>query len=212
MSKKMMLLAISVVSAAFFVMPAVASATSAHISSAAGTFTIAPNGATELETTGGEKVTCTGGVKGSGTFENTTTGNLNLTFHGCSSSGFSCNSTGQPAGTIATTALPFHLITIAAGSPGVLITPAAGNHFASFNCFIVPKTVNGNGVIGTITSPKCGTASTTAALSFEQGATGLQKHTTHTGVNYHLESGGQKAAQISKATLTFPGSRTLTCT
>jgi hypothetical protein len=215
MSKKMMLLAISVVSAAFFVMPAVASATSAHLS-ATSAFTVTPNGVTELETTGGEKITCSGGVKGSGAFQTTTTGTLSLTFHGCKAFGFAnCTTAGQPEGTIATTALSVHLITPEPKGQhaGVLITPPTGGSFAHFSCIGINKVVTGNGVIGTITSPTCGApGTTTAVLSFEQAATGIQKHTTHTGVNYHLESGGQKAAQIGKANVNFPASRQVICT
>ncbi|HEU4687220.1 MAG TPA: hypothetical protein VFS23_02610, partial [Vicinamibacterales bacterium] len=79
MRKKMALLALSVVSAALVALPAVATATPAHIS---GTepFTI-EKGAVEttvLETTTGEKIECLKGVSGSGSWHNTTTGTLTL--------------------------------------------------------------------------------------------------------------------------------------
>ena len=152
MSKKMMLLALSVVGAALFALPAVASATPAHIS-ATENFTISSEKAATLEDDGGAKVTCHNGLSGNGSFENTTTGTINLTFTGCTSSGINCNSSGQESGVIVTTALPFHLVTLGS-SAGVLITPTAetNNHFATFNCTIfVKKTVTGNGVLGTIT-------------------------------------------------------------
>jgi hypothetical protein len=216
MSKKMMLLALSVVSAALFALPAIASATPAHIDKAEN-FTVAGGAAAVLETTTGETITCAAGVTGSGSFENTTTGTINLKFHKCTTVVFgfkvACTTSGEPSETIATTALPFHLIMIAANTPGVLITPNASGSFAHFACAGVNKTVEGNGVIGTITSPKCGVASKTATLSFAQGATtGLQQHTTYTGVNYHLESGGNKASQTATGTITFAAARTITCT
>jgi hypothetical protein len=221
MSKKMMLLALSVVSAALFALPAVAAATTAHLS-ATSTFTVS-KGATEtveLETTGGEKVQCHSGVSGKGSFVTTTTGNLELTFHGCTTTvpifgTLNCSSSGAPTGTIVTTTLPFHLISKVSGSgtPGVLITPAAGEHFATFVCGgIAERKVTGNGVIGTITSPGCGVASLTATLKFEQGATGVQKHATHTGVTYGLKSNGTPAAQIAEGKITFPAPRSITCT
>ncbi|HEU4461211.1 MAG TPA: hypothetical protein VFR75_01335 [Solirubrobacterales bacterium] len=228
MSKKMMLLALSVVSAALFALPAIASATPAHIS-ATENFTVSKGAAetAELETTGGEKVQCHKGVTGSGSWHSTTTGTLTLEFHECTTASpfgnLTCTTrtteggtSPETAGTIRTTHLEFHLITIAANSPGVLITPSAGtNHFAGFTCGggLVSRTVIGNGILGTITAPACGVASTTATLKFEQGATtGLQKHTTYTGVNYHLESNGQKAVEVAEGKLTFPAPKTITCT
>jgi hypothetical protein len=215
-----------VVSAALFALPAVAAATSAHLS-ATSTFTVS-KGATEtveLETAGGEKVQCHAGVSGSGSFENTTTGSLNLVFHGCTMTfmtlHLNCTSSGQPAGAIATTTLPFHLISTVSGSgtPGVLITPGASNpegkpHFATFICGgIAERKVTGNGVIGTITSPACGVASTTATLKFEQSAnTGVQKHTTHTGVVYGLLWNGTPAAQIAEGRINFAAARSIVCT
>lgn len=220
MSKKIMLLALSVVSAALFALPAVAAATPAHLS-ATSTFTVSKGAVetVELETVEGEKVQCHAGVSGTGNFENTTTGTLNLLFHGCTTStifgNLNCTSTGQPSGTIATTTLPFHLISKVSGSgtPGVLITPGTGEHFATFICGgIAERKVTGNGVIGTIISPACGVSSTTATLKFEQSPTGVQKHTSHTGVTYGLKSNGIGAAQVAEGKITFPAPRSIVCT
>lgn len=212
MNKKMMLLALSVVSAALFALPAVASATPAHIN-APEAFTISGTETVTLEQDDGLKVEChaSTSVTGSGNFENTTTGTIQLLFHGCTSSGINCNSEGQPSGTITTTVLPFHLVTLS-GKGGVLITSNNG-HFATFNCTIfVKKEVTGNGVLGTITSPECGKASKTAAISFAQGATGSQLHPTYTGTTYQLKSNGTNSAQIASGQIHFPVEKTLTCT
>ncbi len=226
MSKKMMLLALSVVSAALFALPAVASATPAHINSA-DPFTVS-KGATAnsvLETTGGQKIECTNGVTGNGSWHSTTTGTLTLEFHGCTTETpfghLACTTRASEGGTgisetISTTKLPFHLISLGNNKGGVLITPnESTGYFAHFTCGggLVSRSVGGNGVIGTITMPECGTASTTATLKFEQEGTGLQKHTTHTGVEYHLQSPtGTKAAQVSEAQLHFPEANEIVCT
>jgi hypothetical protein len=220
MSKKMMVLAFLVVSAALFALPAVAAATTAHLS-ATSIFTVSKGAVetVEFETTEGERLQCHGGVSGSGKFETTTTGTLNLTFHGCTTStifgSLTCTSAGQASGTIVTTTLPFHLISKVNGSgtPGVLITPGTGEHFATFICGgIAERKVTGNGVIGTITSPACGVASTTATLKFEQATTGVQKHNTHTGVTYGLKSNGVPTTLVAESRITFPVARSIVCT
>lgn len=220
----MMLLALSVVTAALFALPPVASATPAHITPI-GNFTVTKGASKEtatLHTAGGEKVECHKGVTGSGSFENSTTGTLNLEFHDCTSSGFTCTSHASEggtgiSGTISTTPLPLHLIMVEKSKPGVLLTPNASGFFAHFTCAggLVVRTVTGNGIIGTITSPGCGVASSTATLKFEESAvTGIQKHTTYTGTPYHLHSvNGTKAAETAEGQIHFStGARTISCT
>lgn len=224
MSKKMMLLALSAVAAALFALPAVASATPAHIS-AAENFTVTKGAVSALgllETTGGEKVECAGGVSGTGTFENTTTGTITLEFSGCANA---CQSSAAEGGTpvanqIRTTALPFHLITGSTTNAAILITPnAATGVFAHFNCAFgfVQRTVKGNGVIGTITSPNCGAAAAkTGVVKFEQTA-GVQKHTTYTGVTYGLTSGPPAgpfvpAGEQAEGQLHFANAKSIVCT
>lgn len=227
MNKKMMLLALSVVSAALFALPAVAAANPAAHISATENFTVSGTKTVLLETHSGEKVEChptaqVPAVTGTGSFENTTTGSVKLTFHGCTTTtifgSIHCQSAGQPTGTITSTVLPFHLIgTLGPENAGVLITPTANSneHFATFTCAGIQKIVSGNGVLGTITSPKCGAAATkTATLSFEQdpAKTGFQKHTNLTGVTYSLKSNGTQAAQIAEANLNFVNTKSITCT
>lgn len=213
MSKKTMLLALSVISAAFFVLPALASATPAHID-ATEAFNVKETNRVVLQTEG-QRIECHGGMSGSGSFESTTTGTLTLAYHGCTvaviGQHVSCTTHSQPSGTITTESLSFHLINIANHSPGVLVTPNNGV-FAHLTCGFV-NTLTGNGLIGTISALTCGTAGTTATLKFEQGPNlGIQKHTTHTGVNYHTMSGESKAALIAEGTIQFGAGRTLVCT
>jgi hypothetical protein len=224
MNKKMMLLAVAAVSAAMLAVPAFASAQSAHLSLNPGAFTlkggvsnlsrVAGGGSTGQETTG------------SGNFENTTTGTIKLTFHKVNAGILgNCASTAEGhsfaagAGTVTTTTLPFHLITLPTESPAILITPSATGHFASYTCQLGTVVVGGagKGVIGTITSPKCGEASTTAVAKFT-GTNGVQAHTNYTGTKYTLESsvnGGafSQSAMTAEATITFGGFKpTLICT
>lgn len=219
MSKKIVVLALSVVGIAMFGIPGVASATPAHID-VAENFTASSIGPMTREKSNGEITTCHKGMSGAGGFTTTTTGTLTLSFHECTTKilGFDvwCQSPGEPTGTIKTTTLTFHLITFAANKPGVLITPnatAEGNHFATFECGGVKKFLRGNGVIGTITNPAPGTAAKVHTLKFEQGiTTGNQKHQAYTGVNYNLEEGGLKVAEIGEGTITFANARKITTT
>lgn len=221
--KKMILLALAAVSAVVLALPAMASAMiPLHLNpTPAGSKTIDGVGSAVLSTSGGTTTTCTG-FGGSASFEaGGTTGTMNLTFTGCKESvfGTSCNSSGAASGTIVTTSLPFHLATLAGKSPGVLVTPnagGAGNHFATFTCAggLVTVNVTGNGVLGTITAPACGTSSATATIKFEQSANGVQKHKTleGTATEYSLMKGAETAAQSAHGTLTLGSESQLVCT
>jgi len=71
----------------------------------------------------------------------------------------------------------------------MLITTNAG-HYASFVCGLGWSfVVNGNGLIGEITAPGYGEASSTATTVFNQIAEGVQEHTTVAGseTEYGLE-------------------------
>ncbi|HKO37141.1 MAG TPA: hypothetical protein VJU14_02095 [Solirubrobacterales bacterium] len=230
MSKKMMLLALSAISAAMLAVPAFASALPAHLSVNPGNFTL-HGGASALSRVGGGGTTGTT-TTGTGKFENTTTGTVTLTFHGVKDPfGGSCNSPGQPAGTVVTTTLPFHLVMLGAHKAGLLITSAAGNHFVSYTCIFVPNIVvggnppgegegnptgEGQGILGEITSPTCGTAANEAKVKFN-GANGIQAPTSYTGGHYTLISsvnGGipVQSAMNAEATIKFGVNPTLICT
>jgi hypothetical protein len=203
--KKMMLLALAAV-CALLVVPSFASANPLHVS-ATGPFTV-HGGASELTRTSGNG-TKGKTITGNGTFETTTTGTVHLTFDEVTSEQLgSCEN-------VTTTNLPFHLVTLNSGAPGILIT-SANNHFATFKCGFITVTVNGNGVLGTITSPACGGTSNKATLSFAKSVAGHQQHTSVTGVTYGLNSTilgvTSPSSMDATATITFPANRTLTCT
>jgi hypothetical protein len=222
MTKKMMLLALAAVSAAMFALPAVASAGSPIVecgTSACGKFT-SHGGSSVLSTTGGVTVTCSTNT-GSGNLTTTTTGDIKFTFHGCTESvfGSECHSTGQPEGTIVTTEFLFHTtyLTDDKKTPGVLVTPAANEHFASFTCFggFSNHEVKGNGVMGRLTAPGCGGTSATKSLtlSFEATSHGQQKYkqVTATGTSYDLNDNGTTAAMSAEGTATLASNPTITC-
>jgi hypothetical protein len=232
--KRLMLGALAAL-CAMLALPALASATPAHISPAPEVPFSIHGGASELSRVAGGGSTGTT-TTGSGSFENTTTGKIKLTFHGVKSTiGTNCTSPGQPTGTVTTTELTFHLVMLAANTPGILITGNEtttgvktagegpwGHHFVDYACgiFIPTVQVRGNGVLGTITAPACGAASTTANVKFEPTVkgNGVQKHSSYTGTNYGLESSiGEGAysasAMEAEATITFGGAKpTLVCT
>lgn len=213
MNKKTILVTLGAIGAVVLAMPALASALiPLHLSSTPnGVQPIDAVGVARLSTTGGTVVTCEG-VKGAAEFEaGGTTGTLNLTFGGdCTENilGTKCNSTGEPAGSILTTTLPFHLVTLANEKPGVLITPnAATGKFAEFACAngLLPVTLTGNGVIGTIAEPKCKETKSQATLSFTTTATGVQQHTTVAGTSteYTMLKESENAALEGHSTLTL---------
>jgi hypothetical protein len=224
MSKKIMLLALAAISAAVFALPATASAfISLHLKSA-------PAGAQAIDdltpgnptlTTAGSTIECET-FSGSATFDDTggTTGKMNLKFSGnCKELTFnsSCHSTGAPNGTIETTTLPFHLVTLTNQKPGVLVTPSTDGSFAHVECFgtLVKFTVGGNGILGTITSPGCGGKGTSATIDFNATAAGVQEHTTVEGTPgtvYRLTKEGENAAQDAIGKLTLSNEPTLECT
>jgi hypothetical protein len=225
MSKKMMVLALAVASAALFALPAGAAAQTAHISGAVPlAFSVTGSGGT-LSTTSDTTVNCTS-TTGAGSFSTTTEGTLSLIFHGCTvvGLGVSCTTPGQSAGTI-TVSNKFDLIMFATNKPAVLLTPDSpssstelgGKKFLTeFSCFGVSTKVYGNGVIGTIHSPATpcdGVARSTYGVNFEKSAVGVQKHQVWTGTSYDLiRDGGVTSALEGTATLHLAQARSLTCT
>ncbi|HXR60583.1 MAG TPA: hypothetical protein VN732_04575 [Solirubrobacterales bacterium] len=229
MSKKMIVLALAIASAAMFALPSLALAETLHISSP-GAFTVS-GGTGTLSTASGTTIHC-GEVGGSGSFESTTTGTVELKF------GPTCTTTvlgstkhcqsfaiGAPhnhpteTGVIWTTTLPFHLFTNSKKEAVVLFTPnAATGKFAHIHCETVVGTVNitveGTGVAGKIKSPVCGAKSSTAVVDVNATAHGVQEAQEITKVTYGLKKGSENAAQDTEATLSFTDKveRTLTCT
>jgi hypothetical protein len=220
--KKITLLASAMAIFAVMALPSVASAGGWHIDPPGTSFSIA--GGPQILTGSTTNVNCAS-LTGTGSYDsnNQTTGKISLKFNNCTEPifGTSCTTSGEVTGTIKPTQnLVFHNIYTGDNktTPGILITSNSG-HFASFSCFFggISVVVNGNGVMGTVTSPGCGKSSTTGKVKFNGTGT-VQEHrqVTNTGTIFSLSSsvnGGafNAAAQDGEATLTFPQSSTMTC-
>jgi hypothetical protein len=225
MSKKIILLALAAASVAAFALPATAMAVEEDVPLHAKEVplnlaqTIDGVGAVTLRGTFGS-ITGTS-WSGTATFTSSTTGTLQLTIKGLKAFGVPCKTPGQPAETIVTTPLEFHLLTVedsfVAGSkgPGVLITsnvdPEGHPHFFTFECppfgtFIV----RGSGLIGTITKPACSGKSSEATIQFSPKAAGsnVQTHKTVVGTTteYFLTTNGGESSLEAEGTITFKDS------
>lgn len=216
MSKKMMLLALAVVSAAFFALPAIALAQEIHLEPGNGeTFSVSGTGV-ELRAEGEPTVTCTG-TSGSGSFDvgSSTTGTFTLDFTECHVNvlfTIPCHSTGAAVNNTIATHGTFHLITTTSSRPDFQWTTA---HLLIECSGISNITVTGS-LIGTVTSPKCGKSSTTVGLSFTATGT-TQDLLEYTGVKYDLQSrtgenAEKTAALVGNATNTTTNAQTLNCT
>lgn len=222
MSKKIMMLALAVAGAAIFALPAVASAQSWHTDQ---TTNFSINGAGGTMTTSSGNVVCS--LKtGSGSFSTTTEGAVTIIYHGCKALGlFNCTSPGQPAGTVKLSA-KFDAVMLATNKPGVLLTPTGTEptpvsapgwkSLGEFSCTSLTIEVFGKGMLGTITAPACGVASSTATWTFASSATGVQEHQSWTGNPFDMKSTISSShptwSYDGSTTVTFPAARTMTCT
>ena len=150
----------------------------------------ATSGVSRLSSANGTTIECSKG-SGSGQATSSTTGEGTYKLEGCKSSLLSCTSAGQPSGTIQLETAVTHLVYLDAlhTIPGVLATPPASGVFAKFTCGgIVTVEVKGNGVMGRITSPKCGEKSKTSTVVAETVAAGTQKYmqVDGTGTKYDM--------------------------
>jgi hypothetical protein len=201
------MLGLAAFSAIVLLGPSFASATPAHINIAPETTAIHGVGPSIISRVAGNSFLSGETTSGSGNFENTTTGTLDLTFHGGSFGTSTC-------GTMSTTALSFHLVMLETNKPGVLLTPGPSGHFATLSCFGL--VIKGNGLLGTITLPKCGADSNTITVQFT-GSEGVQDHLTYTGEKYTLESRlffqwSQTALNTEMTIYMDGGDRELICT
>jgi hypothetical protein len=197
MSKKLMLLAAGALTAlAFTALPSAASAGEweNHCTSLPCTFSIQSTGHTVFSTApdpadgnATHTVTCTS-TTGSGSQANLTssTQTVQLLFHGCSEQDtffhFSCNSAGQPNGTVTTNVLTSHNIWIDAAkkTPGVILT----NNSVTFTCAggFSNTTVTGN-IVGELENFTCGKGTTSTTTVFnDTGVHGQMAQKTITGV------------------------------
>ena len=216
MSKKMMLLALVVASAAMFALPAAASATEIHLDNVeefSGTA-----GAGALTAAGEPRITCESGHVNGSVDPGGTTGEIHLDFTGCHTTVFGftakCRTASSEKDNTITTEGEFHLITTSDG-PAILVTTDT----VTVTCAGISNTVVHGAVIGTITEPACGGTSNMMTVKFGiDPKTGTQDHTVYTGNTYELTattgSGGEAkvAALESTATIESESAGTLTCT
>jgi hypothetical protein len=219
MSKKMMLLALAVVSATALALPAGASAIENHLLNVtkfsgtvgAGTLTAAE----EPVITCGDATNVNhvnGTVSAGGT-----TGTLDMDFTGCHTSVFgftaACKTEGAPLNNTIKTSGIVHFVVLPKVTSAILVTP---EHTTIICAGISNTTVTGN-LIGTVLKPACGEASNKMTIKFS--ATGaVQEHKEYTGVKYNLTaqtgtSGAIKEAGLSsEATTEATTVGTLQCT
>lgn len=212
---------------AFATLASVASAGEPRIDPAIGKFPInftMSGGHAEFRATGEPAITCTSS-SGSGQFSTSTTFTVHILWHGCTTSFFgfpvACNSVGQPSGTTTAHIPVAHLVyvTDAKTTPGLLMTPPTSGVFTTLICGgFASIEVKGNGVVGEIIAPKCGSIAKTATVSFAAtGASQNLKQVTATGTEYSLtattESSGSTTtvAEVGEGTMTFAENVTLTC-
>ncbi|HVD39352.1 MAG TPA: hypothetical protein VNC15_11020 [Solirubrobacterales bacterium] len=217
MSKKLMLLALAVVSAGLFAVPTVALANEIHFDTAT-TFT-GTGGASSLVTSGEPTITCESIDYSNGTLSaGGTTGTMTLVYTGCHTSVFGftakCHTTGSAADNTVVSGGTLHIFTSFAVAPRILVTMNP----TEIICAGISNTYVEGSLIGTITSPACGTSSNKLTLSF--AATGsTQNHLEYTGSNYDLiaRTGGKTGSPLTSgltgtASLTANTAGTLTCT
>jgi hypothetical protein len=228
MNRKLMLLAAGALAAlAFTALPSAASAgeylnTCSNGVICEGTIT---GGVATLEDDSGSWIECTS-VTGTATaIHNSSTGTVELTFHGCKDQiDFSCTNTAT-AGTITTQTMISHNVYLEhnASTPGVKLTGPAGgathNLSVTFSCAggFVKKTVTGT-ILGQIFEPECKKAKTTGKIVFESKLpTGTQKweQITTTGLFTDLTSGSESSdtttsSQTGTGTIAWKAGTTLT--
>jgi hypothetical protein len=221
--KTIMLLALAVVSAAMFALPAVASAGEWKMDCPGGKATCeftTSGGHAELRAVEEPTITCTANT-GSGSATNEgTTGTLAITFTGCKALGFfSCNTSGAASGTINLASSVSHNIYLEDNKTklGLLLTPATTTIICSG---ISSLNVSGS-VIGELTQG-CNVESQEFNVAFAAAAgnekTQRWEQITKTGSNFDLtattdKTGGNNelAAQVASGTIKFTGKAKTTC-
>ena len=130
-------------------------------------------------------------LSGEGQFDDAAAGTATLTLNNCRSSGTKCTTPGEKAGTITTEELPFRLVYLSDGEPGVLFLPdAESERLASAKCAfgLVEVEIAGNGVLAHIADPGLDEASPTLTIDLNATEVGegeyAQEYETEQGVDY----------------------------
>jgi hypothetical protein len=159
-----------------------ASAGEFEVENALGTYPVEfsiTGGATKLATAGnGGFITCTSSTA-KGKYTSATTGEVQLSFHGCTWVGFPgypCTTSGQLSGTIVSSTRVFHNVYLEPDRSklGLLITGPGTSEFEktplmTFVCAGVLYTVGGS-VIGELVKPGCGKTSKELSVLYEKKA------------------------------------------
>jgi hypothetical protein len=210
MSKKMMLLALSAISAALLVVPAAASAGGYTVHPGGKATSSIHGGAGYLSTVGGDTINCTT-TTGSAAYNAAGTGGtMTLLFHGCNAFGFSCNSTSpaQPAGTIETTPLTFTNVLLDHNKKlGVTVTGTSGV-LAHISCPFTTITVTGS-ILGEVENLACNAPTTkTINLAFRSNPHGVPQYTKVTETNAAEQLTSTKNGTPSAAAMNTTGTAT----
>lgn len=222
MGKKTMLLALTVVSAALFAVPGMAAATEIHLEPGTGTTFTGTGEGGNLRAAGEPTITCEKTQHASGELTSNTTATLVLDFTEChiivTGVTLKCKTAGAVVPNTITTTNVAHLITIdTINKPGVLVTPPFPTIICGSGLSERKIQVDGNGVIGTITSPSCGASSATLTVNFGVKEE-KQEHMLFTGTKYDLSVTTEPsttqvtAALEGEATLTAAKVLKLNCT
>lgn len=145
--------------------------------------TIQSTGGIEITDTAMQQITCTSVTGNVSVTSNSSTGSVQLLFHGCKEQAtifkFSCTSPGMPSGTITTNTLVMHNVYIDPNksTPGILVTGVN----VTYNCGggFSRKTVTGD-LIGHIETPNCGSFVANHTVTFEETFDGIPKYTSVT--------------------------------
>lgn len=227
--KKLMMLAAGPLASLSLIVPAAASAApeieSKSLNESKSVSFTTSGGHSEIRGNTEPTVTCTSN-QGSAKLTSKTTGEIELTFKGCTTLVFTlpveCHSVGQASGVITIGTSTFHTVYVTDSSTtaGLLLTPPTGGHFTTITCSgLSTIELEGNGVIGDLASPKCGASSTTGSLKFTAtGSVQTYKSPSATAVNgvfnlVYTTAGGVpvEAALVAEATIAFAESVTLRC-
>lgn len=229
--RKLLLLALAVVSAAMFALPAVASAGAWEVDSPVG-FPIKGNvtgGPAEIRAEGEPTMTTTA-VNGTVSYTNSKEGVIELTYTGVTLFfGISkCNSPGQPAGTvkIAAAKIDNRYVTEGKVTPGLLVTPpgTVGNtqFFTTVSCegAAHPIEFTGPGIFGDLEEPVCSKEAKGLKVNFTAtGNTQTFRHETgdklkptfNLFAKTETTSTEVEGSIVETMTLTFPNALKVTC-
>jgi hypothetical protein len=172
-----------------------AAASTPEVDGLTGAFATAHASASTMIVSGEPTISCTTS-QGEGEAISTTTATGTLLMSGCGGTFLgikvNCTSEGRSPGTIAIASSVSHLVYLDENHTkvGVLATPPAGGVFTKFTCGgFTTIEVKGNGVMGEVTSPKCGqTANTATVVASAEGSTQRYRQIEGTGTFYELKA------------------------